>query len=463
MSWRNVRRFACWTWLVAAVAVGDCPAQDKAPTDAEIRALLRTRIDTEKRGVGLAVGWVDEHGSRVVTYGRTALAAGHEVDGQTIFEIGSVTKVFTALLLAQSVERGEMKLDDPVAKYLPPGTRLPTRGGRQITLLDLATHHSGLPSIPGNMQPADAGNPSADYTLGQMFSFLSGYELTRDIGSQFEYSNLGFGLLGQVLDRRQGTDYEALVVDQVCRPLGMPDTRITLTPAQRARLAQPHDEALSPTENWDMPALAGTGALRSDAEDMLRFVSANVGLIDTPLKQALLATHHVYNTTDTPLNDIALAWNVNRKHGAPITWKSGGTGGYTSFVGFEAVSRRGVVVLSNAANAVDDIGLHLLNAEYPLQPPPVQRPAILIDPKLGDQYLGHYQAEPGFVFTFSRESDRYYVQGTGQIRFRALPVTATDFFLVRVNAQVSFVKNSTGNVTGLILHQDGDKTFARLP
>ena len=139
----------------------------------------------------MVVDWVDEHGSRVVTYGQTALAGGWEVNGQTLFEIGSVTKVFTALLVAQSVERQVMKLDDPVAKYLRPGIRLPTCGGRQITLLDLATHHSGLPSIPSNMQPADAGNPSAGYTPEQMFSFLSGYELTRDIGSQFEYSNLG--------------------------------------------------------------------------------------------------------------------------------------------------------------------------------------------------------------------------------------------------------------------------------
>ena len=450
---------------MAAVAAGPCQAQaqDKPPTDAEIRALLRTRIDTEKRGVGLAVGWVDEHGSRVVTYGRTALAGGREVDGQTIFEIGSVTKVFTALLLAQSVARGEMTLDDPVAKYLPPGTRLPTRGGRQITLLDLATHHSGLPSIPDNLQPADQNNPSADYTPEQLFAFLANYKLTRDIGSQFEYSNVGFGLLGQALARAHDTSYEALVVDQVCRPLGMTDTRITLTPEMRARLAQPHDEALSPTENWDMPTFAGTGALRSDAADLLRFVAANLGLADTPLKPAIEATHHVYNTGATPLTDIALGWNVSREHRPPLTWKSGGTGGYASFVGFEAVGKRGVVVLSNAADDVEDLGLHLLDKAYALNPPPPDKTAINLDPQLGDQYAGRYQAEPGFVLTFSREGDRYYLQGTGQIRFRALPVTATDFFLARVNAQVSFVKNPTGNVTGLILHQDGDKTFARLP
>lgn len=411
----------------------------------------------------MAVGWVDEHGSRVVTYGRTVLDGGHEVDGQAIFEIGSVTKMYTALLLTQSVERGEMKLDDPVSKYLPPGTRLPTRGGRQITLLDLATHHSGLPSIPDNMHPADKDNPCADYTSEQLFAFLAVYKLTRDIGSQSEYSNVGFGLLGQVLARQHGTSYEALVTEQVCRPLGMADTRITLTPETHARLAQPHDEALSPTENWEMPALDGTRALRSDAADMLRFVAANAGLTDTPLKQAIQATHHVYHTGATPLTDIALGWNVSREHGPPLTWKSGGTGGYTSFVGFEATGRRAVVVLSNAADEVDDIGLHLLNPAYALNALRPYRTPVTIDSKLGDQYLGRYQAEPGFVITFSREGGKYYYQGSGQIRFRAVPINDTDFFLVRVNAQLSFVKSSTGKTTTLVLHQNGDKTFARLP
>src|ERR1700685_4616941 len=215
-----------------------------APSDADIRQILVNRIDKEKQGVGIVVGVIDAKGRRVVAYGSLEKGDKRPLDGDTLFEIGSITKVFTSLLLADMAQRGEVRLDDPIAKYVPATAKIPQRDGQQITLVDLATHTSGLPRMPTNFNPKDPANPYIDYTEDQLYTFLSSYELTRDVGVKFVYSNLGFGLLGQGLARRNGTDYETLVETRICEPLGMKSTRITLTPEMEQRFAAGHSSDL---------------------------------------------------------------------------------------------------------------------------------------------------------------------------------------------------------------------------
>ena len=222
----------------AAAAPAPAPAAAKALSDAEIRDILVERIDTQKQSVGIVVGVIRPEGRQVVAYGLLDKGDARPLNGDTVYEIGSVTKVFTSLLLMDMVQRGEVSLNDPVAKYLPATVKMPTRNGRVITLEDLATHTSGLPVIPTNLKPKDTTNPYADYSVEQMYEFLSSYELTRDIGSKYEYSNLGGGLLGHVLALKAGKSYEELVESRICGPLGMKSTAITLTPEMRARLAE---------------------------------------------------------------------------------------------------------------------------------------------------------------------------------------------------------------------------------
>src|ERR1039457_6874249 len=225
----------------------------QVPPDPVIRAILADRIDTLHQGVGIVVGIVDGHGRRFVSYGSFSLKDPRPVGNDTVFEIGSTTKVFTSTILADMVQRGEVSLDDPVAKYLPADVKMPRRGGKQITLIDLATHTSGLPRMPSNFAPKDIDNPYADYTVANLFHFLSSYELTRDIGSKFEYSNMGVGLLGSALGNRAGMDYEALVRARVTGPLKMDNTRIALSPEMKSRLAQGHNEARSTATNRELP------------------------------------------------------------------------------------------------------------------------------------------------------------------------------------------------------------------
>src|SRR5690348_6485445 len=231
-------------------------ASPQVPSNAEIRKILADRVGSENNGIGIVVGVVDPNGRRVVAYGSLAKNDNRSLNGDTVFEIGSMSKVFTSLVLMDMVRRGEVALTDPVSKFLPATVKVPERNNRKITLADLSTQSSGLPRMPSNFTPKDPNNPYADYTVQQMYDFLSGYQLTRDIGSQYEYSNLGVGLLGHVLTLRAGTSYEALVRARICDPLGMKDTRVTLTSEMRARLAVGHSETLAPVANWDIPTLA---------------------------------------------------------------------------------------------------------------------------------------------------------------------------------------------------------------
>jgi CubicO group peptidase (beta-lactamase class C family) len=427
--------------------------------DKDIRAILADRVDVQRQGVAIVVGVIDPSGRRTVAYGSTVKGEG-PVDANTVFEIGSITKVFTSLLLADAVQRGEVALTDPVSKYLPPNVKVPERGGKKITLVDLATHTSGLPRMPTNFQPKDPGNPYADYTVAQMYEFLSTVELTRDIGSKYEYSNLGGGLLGHALARRAGTDYETLVRTRILDPLGMKSTAITLSKSMKERLAPGHDAGLHQVPNWDIPTLAGAGALRSTTNDLLTFLAANIGLEKSPLASAMAAMIPPRRPTGTPNLEIALGWHIWTRDGHEIIWHNGGTGGYRTWIGFEPKSRTGVVVLSNTSTNAgpDDIGLHLLDPAFPLLPAAKQRQEMKVDAAVLEKYTGRYQLAPSFIVTITRNGDQLYAQATDQPRFEIFAESPREFFLKAVDAQLTFVVDDTGRATSIVLHQNGNNT-----
>ena len=451
--------------IVSAASVwAQAPPNSPVPPDSEIRKILVERIDSFHQGVGIVVGVVEPKGRRVVAYGSLDKGDPRPLNGDTIFEIGSATKVFTSLLLADMVQRGEVALADPVAKYLPAEVKVPERGGRAITLVDLSTHTSGLPRMPSNFNPKDPANPYADYTTELLFQFISSYQLTRDIGSQFEYSNLGGGLLGQALAHRAGVDYEALVRSRITGPLGMNSTGITLSPQMKARLAVGHNDKLVTVPNWDLPALAGAGALRSSVNDMLTFLAANLGYVKSPLAPAMAAMLSVRRPTGAPGGgEIGLGWLITKPSEDEIVWHNGGTGGYRSFIGYDAKTRVGVVVLSNTftASGVDDIGMHLLDSHVPLLPAPKEHKEITVDPKIFDGYVGQYQLAPNFILTVTREGDQLFTQATGQSKVQVFPESQRDFFLKVVDAQITFETDASGRATSLTLHQNGANVPAK--
>lgn len=452
------------TLLAAAVVVvvhRGSPLAQAPPvvSDAEIRHILIERVDVQRQTVGVVAGRLEGTTRRIVAHGALAKGDSRRLDGDTVFEIGSITKVFTALLLADAVVRGEVALTDPVSRFLPASVTMPARG-RAITLQDLATHTSGLPRLPTNMMPADATNPYADYGVDRLYAFLSGYALPRDAGASYEYSNLGGGLLGHALAHRAGTTYDALVETRITRPLRMTSTRIVLSPEHRERLAAGHGPTLEAAANWDLPTLAGAGALRSTANDMLTFLAAAMGVTPSPLAKAFATMTSSSRPTGTPNLQIALGWHILSANGGTIVWHNGGTGGYRSFIGFDPGRGVGAVALSNAGTpaGVDDIGRHLIDRRLPLAapvPPPAVRTTVAVSAAVLDRLVGHFELAPAVVLSVARKGDSLFVQLTGQPAFEIFPESPTRFFLKAVDAQITFETDAAGTATAAILHQMG--------
>lgn len=442
--------------LLLPIALAGAGAQAALPSDSAINSLLRDRVATHQ-AMGIVVATLERGGSpHVYTAGISGIS-GLPLDGNTLFEIGSITKVFTNTILADMVLKGEVKLDDPISKYLPKSVHVPQRNGKQITLLDLATQSSGLPRLPTNLKPADMSNPYADYTVKQLYDFLSSYSLPRDIGSQYEYSNLGMGILGHVLALKSGKSYENLVKDRVLNPLGMHDSGITLSPSMKAHMAQGFSADGSPMHLWDLPTLAGAGALRSTANDMLKFLAANLDSASMPLGPSM-ALARAPRKPIGPNNMIGLAWNTVSLMGLPVTWHNGGTGGFRTFIGIDSRNHRGVIVLSNSTNSPDDIGFHILQPQVPLLAPPGPvkvRPEVTVDSAKLDALVGVYELAPAFRVAITREGGSLFSQATGQEKFPLFAESETEFFFKIVDAQLTFVKNADGTVNQLILHQGG--------
>ena len=329
----------------------------------DVQKLLEERI---KNGgsTGMVVAIVEGDQTRIYSCGQLSMQNPKKVDEDTLFEIGSITKVFTTILLQEKVLKGELSLLDPVENYLK--IKLPQRNGMRINFQHLATHTSGLPYSPTNHSMHTISNPFASYAREEFDQFFQSYELTRNPGERYEYCNTGSGLLGNVLADLEGVDYETLVQTHICQPLGMKGPVIHLTDEMMSRLAKGH---LGKNEvgNWDLPAFPGAGGLRSCVKDLLLFLKANMGLSNTSLYNCMRASHQRICASDDPNIDVALGWHIIHRFFPEIVWHNGGTGGYRSFLGFCPSRQRGVIILSNSATKIEDIGFHFLDERYPLE------------------------------------------------------------------------------------------------
>jgi serine-type D-Ala-D-Ala carboxypeptidase/endopeptidase len=341
-----------------------------------------------------------------------------------------------------------------VARLLP-DFQIPSRGGKQITLGELATQHSGLPRMPSNFLPTDPANPYADYDAAKLKAFLAVYELPRDPDASYEYSNLGFGLLGYALAQLDHTTYGALASEAILKPLGMTMSGTAFTDAMRTRLAPGHDADGKAVKNWDLDALAGAGGIRSTVNDMLRYLKANIGIDQSPLAAAMkLAQRPRGDMTKTAR--IGLAWMTTDRG---IVWHNGMTGGYASFLGFTANGQRGVVILTNAAASTDDLGFATLDSGAPLAP---THKAIVLSGASLDDYVGTYKLADKFLLQVFRMNDGLVARATGQNAIPIFPSAPDEFFARVAGISISFTRDPNGVVNGLVLHQNGDRSAPRL-
>lgn len=451
---------------LSSCAQGAAPAVMSAarafPSDSAILAIIRQRVE-DKRSAGIVIGLLEPDGrTRVIAYGDPGPGQ-PPLDGNSVFEIGSISKVFTSTVLAQLVQEGKVKLEDPVQQYLPSTVRLPTRNGKQITLGSLSEQNSGLPRMPTNFKPADPANPYADYAAPQMYEYLTSHQLSRDPGATFEYSNLGVGLLGHALARATGQTYEALQRSRIWGPLGMEHTAIALTPWMKSHLALGHDTEGKLAANWDLDVLAGAGAIRSTTYDMLKFADANLHPERGALQRAMAFAQKERAAAGT--HRIGLNWVVQPNAGDTIVWHNGGTGGYRTFLGLMPSRKTAVVVMTNSTGTgADDVGLHLLDAKLPLTPktaPMKQRTAIELPAATLARYVGIYEFAPDFALEVTMADGALWAQATGQGKLRLWAESETDFFLKEVDAQLTIVRDATGAATSVVLHQNGQHPKGR--
>lgn len=311
--------------------------------------------------VGIVVGVRHDGETTVAVRGRVGDDRRDAPDARTIFEIGSITKIFTATLLADLAREGALGLDDPVQKHLPDGIVVPVRG-RPITLADLASHTSGLPRLPkGFLRIAlrDRANPYASYTVEQLHAAVTATKPRRPPGRKARYSNYGMGLLGHVLELRASRSYGELVAERITGPLGMTDTGIAVSGDALGRFAQGHDRRGRPVPHWELPTLAGAGALRSTVTDMLRFLDAQLGDAPAGLAEAMRTTQEPRATRGALA--VGLGWMSLpiKELGRRVIWHDGGTGGFRSVAGFVEDGETTIVVLASSARAVDQLGLDI--------------------------------------------------------------------------------------------------------
>ncbi len=440
----------CGTSSETADPAIETTKQEELPADV-IEAIEKRIADGVVPSVSISI--IDQGDVQYFNFGKTA-ADGKEVDEHTIYEIGSISKVFTAILLAQQVADGDLTLDDKINDYLPVEVQVPVMGEQEITFGNLSDHTSGLPRMPTNFDPENPGNPFADYTVDMMYDFISNYKPVREVGAEYEYSNLAQGLLGHLLAENKQTTYEQLMVQTIAAPLEMSETKIELDQNMKDNLALGHSGG-AVVENWDIPSLAGAGAIRSSAADMAKFISANLGYIESPLVATMENSHQVRHDKVGAMS-VGLAWHIKKGKDGDVIWHNGGTGGYKTFAGFVKETGKGVVLLTNSSEGAEDIGFHLLDPRSKLIEKNSLSEAVEVPESTLEQYVGVYELQPEFKLTITKEGLQLYGQATGQNKFKIYPKNDTMFFLTVVAAQITFQVND-GVVENLILFQSGQK------
>lgn len=411
--------------------------------------------------VGMVVGLIDGKDTVIKGFGVASKETSKAPDASTVFEIGSITKTFTATLLAEEVIKGEMKLSDTAQMYLPEGITLAQVGDRPITLEDVATHYSGLPRMPEDFKPANAEDPYADFPVEKLWEAVNTVKPVRAPGAAPEYSNFAFAMLGQIVARKTGMSYRDLIKSRIFKPLGMTHSDTMLTDTMKPASAQGYASDGKPTPHWTLTGFAPAGAINSTLTDMLAYLHANMAASDaasaSELNRAMVMAHEP--RADMAPNGavrIGLAWLTTPTGDG--YWHNGGTGGFRSFAGFTNDGERGVVILSNSGGqGVDEIGFHLLNTSAAL--PEIKTEITLAADKL-DEYVGTYAVTPQAGFTVKRKGDQLEVQLTGQGFAPVYPDKPDHFFYKVVPADITFERTADGKISGLTLHQNGQNTRA---
>jgi CubicO group peptidase (beta-lactamase class C family) len=414
--------------------------QQHFPDTDDLQVMLRYLVEDQETPAIVLVLREADGSTRILLQGDAGPEA-RPLDARSNFEMGSVTKTFTGTLLADMVSRGEVSLDDPVALYVPDSVRVPAYEDREITLLDLTTHTSGLPRVPDNLGRGDSADPYGAYSVGDLYAFLSSHELRRRPGTEAEYSNLAVGLLGHVLARAVGRPYTQLVAERILEPLGMTNSGFELEGEVGRWMTRGH-RAGNPVPAWySTEAIAGAGALRSNALDMLEYLEANLGEPGSDLERAMRSAHQVRRPFRSEQGiSVGLGWRTVEVGERSIVEHGGGTGGFSTHVAFDPALGVGYVMLTNTYNFADDLARDFL-----IGGPPLDLPEVDVAPELLRPLAGEYLLDSGPVLYVRLEPEGYLtVQSPNHVRYRLYADSDSSFFAKRSPWRLTFRTSSEG-------------------
>lgn len=443
----------------AALALSICAAAEST-YESGIGPIVRERLDASESPACIAVGVVGAATQEIFacTSGLGEAPFGRDAS----FEIGSITKGLTGLLLADMVRRGEVSLDDPASKYSRPGAKLPAFEGNAITLRDIVTQTSGLPRLPPGFKPANPRNPYADFDADALYAALARTELTRPIGKTAGYSNFGFMWLSEMLARHAGKPFDALLKERILDPLGMTDTTLVRSDDQGKRIVTPHSLPYEPTVPWEIPVnLSGLGSWRSTLADMMKLASALSGRTDTPLKDTIALALEPMRPAEMSSNETGYGWVTFSRADIRIRWHNGGTGGSRSMIAADPRTKSAAVVLVDSAVSFDDLAMHLLEPALPMAR---KRVALPTDPALREQYVGRYQFAPSRILEVFVDGERLVTRMTGQGPIELGREGPDAFFTRGVDATLEFHRNADRAVDAVTIRQNGrDSRAPRMP
>jgi len=452
------RRSFTQATALTVLPVGTQAVWASVGTAAGLADTLRERAAAEGRGLAAAV--VGAQGVQLLSAGRRSASDARAPDPESdLFELGSITKTFTALLLADAVQRKDLALTDPVESVL--GQRLRDSLGQPLQWLDLATHRSGLPRLASNMQPRLAADPYADYNGPLLQAFLESWQPPVPRQARWEYSNLGFGLLGYALGLRAGKPYAALLQERVLQPLGLNDLRVASPGDAPTGLLSGHDAQGQAVPRWTFDTMAGAGALVGSARSVARYAQAALGLIETPLAPAFELTLRRHAEGGSESNPMGLGWILGRLNGRRLANHDGGTTGFSSSLFLDLDQRRAGLVMANAFVAVTDLALHLLEPSVPprqvaAERRQMQREAIRLPASELAPLGGVYALNPRFKLTIRPRDGQLFAQATGQGEFELFALASRRFFARVAALEVAF-EGDAGEAPALVLTQGGQR------
>lgn len=441
-------------WLRQAVSA------DEETLRQRIDQLVKTYLDNNVV-IGMTIGVFHDGKQEVFGYGQMSRKDTRVPDGDTIYELGGATNVFTGILLADAVIQGQVKLDQPAGELLPAGVKMPAKGDRPITLQDLSTHVSGLPRIPDNMKVRDPNNPYVDYLEADLYAFLNNHKLARAPGTNNEYSNLGQGLLGHLLTLKAKSTYEDLVLNRIAVPLKMNSTKITIDKESQSRFAPGHRGNGQPAVKWDVPVLAGAGSIRTTVNDMLLFAKANLVPPDGKLGEAI---EMAWTVRQLPINKgdptVGLGWHLKRDG---THWHNGQTGGYHSMVLVDRSTKTSVIVMANTATReVDHLAFDILRTISGTKVVPREfEKEVDVPAGALQKFVGSYEFAPGVDFTVNVADGKLMIGLTGQPPQQVYARSETVWFYKGIDATITFNVDKDGKCGSLNLFQNGINQTAK--